>query len=79
MSMWIGSSEVPFSELGMTEEKFNLLKNLSGNSGYWMKAHAFVKAITYRKLSSLSDFQRRWLTTIIMDLETESYRKSWRY
>ena len=74
---WVG--ETPFEEIGMTKGKFDLLNELAYENDYWMKAHMFVKAVTNRKLSSLSDFQRRWLTTIIMDLEQELYKKSWRY
>lgn len=76
---WIGSSRVPFSDIGMTQEKMDLLDGLAYEDDYWMKACLFVKAVTYRKLSSLSDHQRRWLTTIIMDLGDRLYKRSWRY
>lgn len=76
---WIGSSRIPLSEIGMTEAKYSLLDELAGESGYWMRARAFVKVSANRKLSSLSDSQRKWLTTIIIDLGGELYKRSWQY
>lgn len=76
---WIGSNETPFAELGMTQDKLTLLQELAEDSPYWTRAHRFVNAVRNRRLSSLSDYQRRWLTTIIMDLDNELYKKSWRY
>ncbi len=76
---WVGSPEVPFSEIGMTQEKLDLMKKLSMNNNYWLKCSTYVRAITNRKLSSLSSSQRSWITTIIMDLGNELYKESWRY
>lgn len=73
---WCGS--IPFKDLGMTEAKMVLLKELMENSDYWSRAYLFVHAITNRKLSSLSDYQRRWLTEITLALDTELDRKSWK-
>jgi len=73
---WYGS--VPFEDLGMTEAKMVLLEELMEDSDYWSRAYLFVHAITNRKLSSLSDYQRRWLTEIIIALDTELERKSWK-
>lgn len=75
---WIGSQEAPFADLGMTQDKLNLLQELAEDSDYWMKTYKFVGAIKYRRISSLSDNQRRWLTTIIMDLDSELYKRVWR-
>lgn len=72
---WIGS--VPFTDLGMTQGKLDLMNELAEENDYWMRACAFVRATTHRKLSSLSDFQRRWLTTIILDLDYELEKRSW--
>ena len=75
--IWVGST--PFKEIGMTVAKMELLEELAEDDNHWMKAHLFVKATTNRVLSSLSNYQRRWLTTIIMDLDIELQKKSWRY
>lgn len=74
---WVG--DIPFADEGMTQEKLDLLAELSKENNYWKRAYLFVEAITNRKLSSLSNFQRRWLTTIMLDLDQELIRKSWRY
>ena len=74
---WVGYT--PFKEIGMTEYKMTLLAELAKDEHYWMKAHLFVKSITNRVLPSLSDYQRRWLTTVIMELDIESQKKLWRY
>ena len=76
---WVGSSKVPFHELGMTQEKLDLMEGLATENSYWRRCNMYVKAITGRKLTSLTNSQRRWLTTIIMDLDNELYKKSWRY
>ena len=76
---WVGSSKVSFHDIGMTQEKLNLMERLSVESGYWRRCSMYVKAITNRKLTSLTNSQRTWLTTIIMDLGNELYKESWRY
>lgn len=74
--VWIG--QVPFEDLGMTEDKMNLLKELAEDSSYWRRAHDFVQSITGCVPSSLSYDQRRWLTTIILSLDDELNKRSWR-
>ena len=55
-----------------------LLKELAEDSDYWKRAHMFVRMAADRVLSSLSDKQRGWLTTIILDLDNELYKRSWK-
>ena len=66
---WV--DQVPFEDIGMTEQKMDLLKQLAEDNDYWKRAYRFVQSSTNRKLSSLSDNQRKWLTTIILDLDDE--------
>lgn len=73
---WIGL--VPFKDIGMTEAKMALLEELMEDDDYWSRAYLFVHSITNRKLYSLSDYQRRWLTEIILTLDNELERKSWK-
>ncbi len=73
---WIG--QVPFEDIGMTEDKMILLKELAEDSDYWKKAHGFIRSILGRVPSSLSHNQRSWLTTIILGLDDELNRRSWR-
>ena len=75
--MWIGSEKVPFSYLGMTKSKWDLLEELSTNSGYWKRAYMFVQGISNRKLSSLSKPQRKWLDEIIFSLDDELDKRAW--
>jgi len=75
---WIGSQEPAFSEIGMTQDKMDLLGELVQDSDYWKRAWLFVKAVASRKLSSLSSNQRKWLTEIILDLDREMYDRAWR-
>jgi len=60
----------------MTPEKYTLLEELAEASDYWAIAHALVKAAANLELSSLSDHQRRRLTSIILELDCELYKKS---
>lgn len=76
---WIGSPDIPFADIGMTQEKWDLLKSLSGQGGYWRRAYLFIKANTDRKLSSLTLRQRNWLTEIVIELEQELEEKAWPY
>jgi len=62
----------------MTEDKMDMLAELAEDSSYWKNAHDFIQSITGRVLSSLGYHQRRWLTTIILDLDNELYKRSWR-
>ena len=73
---WIG--QVPFEDIGMTENKMDLLKELAEDSDYWKRAHMFVQLSANRVPSSLSHKQRSWLTTIILDLDIELDKRSWR-
>jgi len=73
---WIG--QVPFEDLGMTGDKMDLLKEVAEDNSYWKRAHDFVRSIVGRMPSSLSYSQRQWLTTIILDLDSELDKRSWR-
>lgn len=73
---WIG--QVPFEDIGMTEQKMDLMKELAEDNSYWRKAYDFVESIGGRKPSSLTYNQRQWLTTIILDLDDELHNKSWK-
>lgn len=75
---WIGSNGVPFEDLGVTEDKMNLLEELAEDNSYWKKAHDFLKSIVGRWPSSLTYNQRQWLTTIILDLDSELDKRSWK-
>jgi len=76
---WIGSDEVPFHDIGMTKDTWDLLEELSEGSSYWYGAYMFVKSIQNRKLSSLTSSQRSWLTSIISSLKVELDKRSWRF
>ncbi len=73
---WIG--QVPFEDIGMTEDKMGLLDGLAEDSSYWKRAHSFVQSIAGSVPSSLSYDQRRWLSTIILDLDSELDKRSWK-
>ena len=73
---WIG--QVPFEDIGMTEAKMDLLAELAEDSNYWKKAHSFIHSIAGSVPSSLSNNRRRWLTTIILDLDSELDKRSWK-
>lgn len=72
---WIG--QVPFEDIGMTEDKMSLMKELAGDNSYWKKAHDFIQSIAGSVPSSLSYNQRRWLSTIILGLDDELHKRSW--
>lgn len=76
---WIGSDSIPFSEIGMTQSKFILLKELAEGSVYWKNALVFVNTFKDTKLSSMTNPQRCWLTTIILGLDDGLERGSWRH
>jgi len=69
---------IPLANLGMTCEKYALLEELAEASDYWAIAHVQVKTAANLKLSSLSNHLRRRLTSIILELDCELYKKSWR-
>lgn len=73
---WIG--QVPFEDIGMTEAKMSLLGELAEDSSYWKRAHSFVQSIAGSVPSSLTYNQRQWLTTIILDLDSELDKRSWK-
>ena len=72
---WIGSPRVPFSEIGMTQEKLDLMKELAENNEYWRNASSFIRAVANRKLSSLSLRQRNWIYEIDASLGDELNKK----
>jgi len=74
---WIGSPEIPFTDIGMTQQKWDLLKELSGDGDYWFRAYYYLLAVRHRILSSLTSSQRGWITTIILSLDTEVERRAW--
>ncbi len=76
---WIGSPEVPFSSIGMTQEKMDLLEELSEEGGYWERACLFVRVATNRHLYSLTLRQRNWLTEIVFSLGIELEKRAWRF
>ena len=67
----------PLISLGMTQEKYMLLKELAEASDYWAIACVQVEAAANLKLPSLSDYLRRRLTSIVLELDCELYMKSW--
>ncbi len=71
---WIGKA--PFQEIGMNEDKIELLKELARDGGYWSDANSFVLSISNRKLSSLSEKQRDWLYDISASLSVELDRRT---
>lgn len=73
---WIGSSEVPFAHLGMTQQMWDLMKELSEDNEYWASAHSFVSGVKYRKLDTLTDAQRGWLEDIVATLRVELNRRT---
>jgi len=72
---WIG--QVPFEDIGMTEDKMALLAELAEDNKYWKRAHSFIRSIAGSVLSSLSYNQRQWLTTIVLGLDDELNKRSW--
>lgn len=76
---WIGSDAIPFSEIGMTQDKLTLLKELAGYTTYWRNALVFVNTFKNNKPSSMTDPQRRWLTTIMLGLDDELEKRAWRH
>ncbi len=68
-SDWVGAT--PFKEIGMNEEKMGLLKELAGDNDYWSSASRFIEQVSSRKLSSLTDRQRDWLSNIEASLSDE--------
>ena len=75
MTTWIDA--VPLTDIGMTEEKYVLLRELAQNSKYWVIALHTVDAVAHLKLTSISNSQRARLTSIILELDGALYAKSW--
>ena len=69
---------IPLASLGMTLEKYTLLEELAETKSYWTTAHTLVKTVANLELTSLSNHQRRRLSSIILELSHQLYRKSWR-
>lgn len=72
---WIGSPEAPFARLGMTQEMWGLMKELSEGNEYWASARSFVSGVKHRKVDTLTDSQRSWLEDIIATLGVELNRR----
>ena len=70
---WIG--EVPFTDLGMTQERIDLLDELAGTNDYWKSARSFLKGVEHREASSLSEKQQDWIENIVASLGVELNRK----
>jgi len=71
---WAG--DIPFKDQGMDEDKMSLFEELAEDNEYWKSALKFVKQVSSRKLSSLTDNQRGWLQDIIASLTVELNRKT---
>jgi len=74
---WIG--DIPFEELGMNQERLDLLEELSEDNDYWKAASSFLQQVKDSKFSSLSDLQRNWVYEIIATLGVELNRKIARF
>lgn len=72
---WIGST--PHHDIGMTDEKYNLLKELALSKEYWHVILVTVDSTAHLQLSSLSNDQRARLASIIIELDSAIYMKSW--
>lgn len=71
---WVG--DTPFKGIGMTKDKMELLKELADDNEYWKSTLKFINQISSRKLSSLTDRQRDWLSNIIASLDVELDRQA---
>ena len=67
----------PFVNLGMTPEKYVLLKELASTSDYWLLAYTQMEAAANLELILLNGYLRGRLASIILELDAELYRKSW--
>ena len=75
MTTWIGAT--PLTNIGMTEEKYTLLRELAQNNEYWAVVLSTIDAVAHLKLTSLSNSQRVRLALIILELDVALYAKSW--
>ncbi len=66
---WVGST--PFQEIGMDDDKLELMKELAEDNNYWKGSLGFFRQVASRKLSSLTDKQRDWLYSIEASLSKE--------
>jgi len=66
---WVGAT--PFKEVGMTQDKIELMKELAEDSEYWASALKFFNSVASRKLTSLTVRQRDWLFSIEASLSDE--------
>jgi len=71
---WLG--KVPFSEIGMDEDKYTLLKELAEDSEYWRSAYSFIEGVRDRRLFSLTVRQSNWVMTIDAELGVELNRRA---
>ena len=62
---------VPFKEIGMTQEKMDLMKGLAETSEYWVTTNKFVNSVSSRKIESLTEKQQAWLHRISDSLDEE--------
>ncbi len=66
---WVGAT--PFMEIGMTEDKMRLFEELAEDNDYWKSSLRFIRQMSSRKLSSLTEKQRDWLENIEASLGVE--------
>ena len=71
---WVG--DIPFKEIGMNEDKMQLLGELAEDNNYWRNALKFVKQVSSRKLYTLSNSQRGWLFDIDATLGVELNKRA---
>ena len=72
------ADSIPLTGLGMTLEKYILLKELAETRSYWATAYTLVEAAADFGPTALSTHQRRMLSSIILELDYQLYRKSWK-
>lgn len=72
-SSWV--SGVPFSVVGMTQEKMSLLGELAEDDKYWKTALGFVRSSSTREWTSLTTKQQDWMQNISDSLTVELSRK----
>ena len=68
---WIGG--IPFSEQGMTQDMMFLFAKLAENDEYWKTALSFVRSVSSRKWSSLTEKQQDWIGKICDSLAKEAF------
>lgn len=66
---WAGG--VPFQDIGMTEEKMDLMGELAETNDYWETSNKFVNSMSSRRIESLTEKQQSWLHRISDSLDEE--------